>query len=374
MLHCKSMQLHQRPKHAQPAGRCTYDKVAPRCTTAKSALAGRSRKRTPLRPQGVSCGEALAARRSNRRACRDRRRSAAARQAEKQRGDTSPCRPRRACAPARGLLVPDIGQAPGEPPEWSAMARTAVSQMSLQEVLGRGLLEIATVWSVTWVVRAVVKKFGDAAHKARAHQPCQGPRRPRVLGARGVHLAGCTPACCAVYCAARTALCAAPFQAARTAPARARAPACRRRSARAADGGPRARAAVRGRTGQATPAARAVRLGRLLDQRARALAAAAGFVRVERAHGRADAADLPGPQAGLRRHDCGAAHAHDACARPAPASCAANGPLVEQHMHMTRARGPPRPASGTANRPTSAAACRIRTLPTSPLRISRGLG
>ncbi len=85
--------------------------------------------------------------------------------------------------------MPDIGQAPGEPPEWSAMARTAVSQMSLQEVLGRGLLEIATVWSVTWVVRAVVKKFGDAAHKARApRRPPAAPRAPSLEPGNGSRL------------------------------------------------------------------------------------------------------------------------------------------------------------------------------------------
>ena len=71
----------------------------------------------------------------------------------------------RRCRPVQAFLVPDIGVGPNEAPEFAAMARKAVSIMSLEEVLGRMVMEITVVWVLSGVVRALVDKFGDAAQK-----------------------------------------------------------------------------------------------------------------------------------------------------------------------------------------------------------------
>ncbi|KAK9832088.1 hypothetical protein WJX81_005553 [Elliptochloris bilobata] len=74
-------------------------------------------------------------------------------------------RQRRRCSPVQAFLVPDISVGPHEPPEFAAMARKAVSMMSLEEVIGRAVLEVVTVWTVSCMIRAVVHKFGEEARK-----------------------------------------------------------------------------------------------------------------------------------------------------------------------------------------------------------------
>ena len=72
---------------------------------------------------------------------------------------------RRRCRQVQAFLVPDISIGKNEAPEFAAMARKAVSTMSLEEVLGRMVVEIAVVWVLSGMVRALVDKFGDAAQK-----------------------------------------------------------------------------------------------------------------------------------------------------------------------------------------------------------------
>ena len=72
---------------------------------------------------------------------------------------------RRSSTHVLAWLVPDISIGPNEPPEYAAMARKAVSVMSLQEVLGRAVVEIVTVWAFSWLVRSIIKRFGDAAQQ-----------------------------------------------------------------------------------------------------------------------------------------------------------------------------------------------------------------
>ena len=72
---------------------------------------------------------------------------------------------RRRCRAVQAFLVPDISIGKNEAPEFAAMARKAVSTMSLEEVLGRLVVEIGVVWVLSGMVRALVDKFGDAAQK-----------------------------------------------------------------------------------------------------------------------------------------------------------------------------------------------------------------
>ena len=78
--------------------------------------------------------------------------------------------------------MPDISVGKNEAPEFAAMARKAVSTMSLEEVLGRMVIEIAVVWVISGMVRAVVDKFGDAAQKV-THTGLTAPGLRRVCDA-----------------------------------------------------------------------------------------------------------------------------------------------------------------------------------------------
>lgn len=87
---------------------------------------------------------------------------------------------RRSSTPVLAWLVPDISIGPNEPPEYAAMARKAVSVMSLQEVLGRAVVEIVTVWAFSWMVRSVIKRFGDAAQQVWQVPSVSAARSPGV--------------------------------------------------------------------------------------------------------------------------------------------------------------------------------------------------
>lgn len=80
--------------------------------------------------------------------------------------------------------MPDISVGQNEAPEFAAMARKAVSMMSLEEVLGRMVLEIAVVWVLSGMVRALVDKFGDAARKV-THKGPAAPDLRRLCAALG---------------------------------------------------------------------------------------------------------------------------------------------------------------------------------------------
>ena len=75
--------------------------------------------------------------------------------------------------------MPDISVGPNEAPEFAALARKAVSMMSLEEVLGRMVVEIVVVWILSGMVRALVEKFGDAARKV-THESLAAPDLSRA--------------------------------------------------------------------------------------------------------------------------------------------------------------------------------------------------